>query len=86
MSTGRLMSVVNGFVCRSSCDEAVARKGHDPRNPSGNPVKQAELDARDGRTSKPKIAFDDTASTVSTGPGPLGYRPPGVGLLADVSA
>jgi hypothetical protein len=44
-----MVSVVNGFVCQSGCDEAVARKGRDPRNPKNDPVKAEALAIRDGK-------------------------------------
>jgi hypothetical protein len=44
-----MVSVVNGFVCQTGCDEAVARKGRDPRNPKDNPVKAEALAIRDGK-------------------------------------
>lgn len=44
-----MVSVVNGFVCQTGCDEAVARKGRDPRNPKDNPMKAAALAIRDGK-------------------------------------
>lgn len=45
-----MVSVVNGFVCQTGCDEAVARKGRDPRNPKDNPVKAEALAIRDGKS------------------------------------
>lgn len=38
-----MIKVVNGFVCASSCDVALARKGIDPKNPHNDPVKAEQL-------------------------------------------
>lgn len=46
-----MVSVVNGFVCQTGCDEAIARKGRDPRNPKDNPVKAEALAIQDGKTA-----------------------------------
>lgn len=37
------MQIVNGYVCQTSCDVSVARRGHDPKNPHNDPVKAAQL-------------------------------------------
>lgn len=38
------MRVVNGFVCQSGCDVALAKKGIDPKNPHNDPVKARQLE------------------------------------------
>ena len=63
-----MVSVVNGFVCQSGCDEAVARKGRDPRNPKGDPAKAEALAIRDGKAEATSGAGGARASeTVSFG-------------------
>jgi len=42
-----VFKVVNGFVCTSGCDEHLAKKNIDPRNPRNDPVKQEQLDQND---------------------------------------
>ncbi len=42
-----MFKVVNGFVCTSGCDEHLAKKNIDPRNPRNDPVKQEQLDRND---------------------------------------
>jgi hypothetical protein len=42
------VKIVNGYVCQTSCDVTVAKKGIDPRNPHDDPVKQAQIDAAKG--------------------------------------
>jgi hypothetical protein len=42
------MRIVNGYVCMTSCDEAVARRNIDPKNPHDDPVKAAQLAEKKG--------------------------------------
>ncbi len=49
------VKIINGYVCRTSCDERAAKQGKDPRNPHADPVKQrllAEADALKGKRPK----------------------------------
>jgi hypothetical protein len=63
-----MVSVVNGFVCQSGCDEAMARKGRDPRNPKNDPAKAEALAIRDGKVdANGEVAGAKTARTVSFG-------------------
>jgi hypothetical protein len=39
-----VIQVVNGYLCMTGCDVAAARRGEDPRNPTGDPAKQALID------------------------------------------
>jgi len=52
-----MISVVNGYVCTSSCDAASARAGKDPNAPPGTPPEQS------GKTS----GFDGQPATVLGG-------------------
>jgi hypothetical protein len=68
------MKIVNGHVCATSCDERVARRGVDPRNPREDPVKQAALDAqagkpppRAGTISPDAVSFGGALSGMSAG-------------------
>lgn len=64
-----MVSVINGYVCSSSCDEDIARKGHDPRNPKDNPAKAELLAIRDGKQVETKrVSFGEDTSTVKDGP------------------
>jgi hypothetical protein len=62
------ITVVNGYVCTSSCDEATAKQGKDPNAPPGTPpgvdAKQAA-----GFAGQPATVLDgilkDLASAVS---------------------
>ena len=42
-----MVSIVNGYFCATGCDERLAKKNIDPRNPHNDPVKQEQLDAND---------------------------------------
>lgn len=92
-----MTSIVNGFVCFSCCDEATARKGRDPANPSGDPVKQAQADLRRGRpvadAASPDVlttnavAFGKEQSTVAVSDRPSETaRAPGPALFVDTLA
>lgn len=77
-----MISIVNGYVCRSGCDEAVAKKGRDPRNPSGDPVRTEMLAQRDGKTDvagstdAKALSFGKDQSSVSAGPSSYAARDP----------
>jgi hypothetical protein len=54
------ISVVNGYVCYSSCDASKAKKGQDP-HPSTGLAKDVEEDGSSsslGRTDQPAVVFD----------------------------
>ncbi len=62
-----MISIVNGYVCTSSCDAASARAGKDPNAPPGTPPGQS--DKKPGIDSQPATvlggALKNLASTVS---------------------
>lgn len=53
-----MFKVINGFVCTSGCDERLARKNVDPRNPHNDPVKQEQLDQKDPTKTYEKAVED----------------------------
>jgi hypothetical protein len=53
-----MISVVNGFVCTSSCEAASARHGKDPSAPVGLPP---------GVSTDKKSSFDEQPATVLDG-------------------
>ena len=55
-----MISVVNGYVCSSSCDVEAAKKGKDPSSPTGSP---ADTSSKPGKTS----GFDQQPATVLDG-------------------
>ena len=54
-----MISIVNGYVCTSSCDVASARQGKDPSSPPGSP---AGVSGKDDKSSpfagQPTIVLD----------------------------
>ena len=67
-----MFSVVNGFVCFSSCDEAKAKQGKDP-HPSDatlsgdpNPAKKSAFDGQ------PAAILDGALKELATAGGPVG--------------
>lgn len=53
------ISVVNGYVCYSSCDASKAKKGQDP-HPSTGLAKDVDKESAPsslGRTDKPAVVF-----------------------------
>jgi hypothetical protein len=58
------VSVVNGFVCYSSCDVSKAKKGEDPHpsTGSGNVDKESAASSP-GRADQPAVVFGGSLST-----------------------
>jgi hypothetical protein len=44
-----MISVVNGYVCTSSCEAASAKQGKDPHAPPGTPPGPSEKSGIDGQ-------------------------------------
>jgi hypothetical protein len=55
------LSLVNGYVCYSSCDEAKARAGKDPRSKQAIPEPPSGAGAADG----PAITYGGTLSALN---------------------
>jgi hypothetical protein len=54
-----MISVVNGFVCGSSCDVAAAKKGKDPNAPPGAPSgSSSSTDKTSGFDKQPVTILD----------------------------
>lgn len=72
-----MISVVNGFVCRTCCDVSLARHGHDPRNPHDDPVRAATLAVTDGKAlpGSSSGAIDRSSRMAGAGPSPDDGRP-----------
>lgn len=82
-----MTSIVNGYVCKSSCDIDAARKGRDPRHPNDDLVAAGARTAPEGRIADGFEGRDGTQvqsvasdSEVADHPG----RPPdGLGEIVD---
>ncbi len=70
-----MISVVNGYVCNSSCDVAKAKQGKDPNTPPGAPADASKTNKTSGFAGQPATILDGAlkdsvitnAVTASTG-------------------
>jgi len=54
-----MISIVNGYVCTSSCEAATARAGKDPHAPPGTPPGQSgKTDKTSGFAGQPATILD----------------------------
>lgn len=90
-----MVSIVNGYFCATGCDERLAKKNIDPRNPHNDPVKQEQLDAKDPRKVLEKEIEEAREAGLEAKRDPGGSRDaaggrpqpqPGTGVLVDVYA
>lgn len=56
-----MISVVNGYVCRSSCDVEAAKKGKDPSAPPGAPPGSSSATERTSGFDKQPVTILDGA-------------------------
>ena len=80
-----MISVVNGYVCTSSCEAASARAGKDPNAPPGTPPGQSgKTDKTSGLDGQPATvlagALKDIAAANAIAPA-AGTTPPQKPLL-----
>ncbi len=61
------MQIVNGYVCQTCSDVALAKKGEDPAHPSADPTKAGKTD-KPGQTGQTNTsdASDPTSATQSS--------------------
>ena len=86
-----MISVVNGYVCSSSCDVEAAKKGKDPNAPPGAPPGlSSKTDKTSGFDNQPVTVLDGvltdslTSSAVTVAANTehsTGSQPPSVNLL-----
>lgn len=58
------VSVVNGFVCYSSCDVSKAKQGKDPHPATGpDEVEQEDAPSTPGRADQPAVVLGGSLST-----------------------
>jgi len=60
-----MISVVNGYVCTSSCEAARARQGKDPSAPPGSPP-GVSGDNRSAFTDQPATVFDGSFKNLAS--------------------
>lgn len=88
-----MISVVNGYVCNSSCDVESAKKGKDPSAPPGSPPgTSSKTDKTSGIDQQPVTVLDGALKQLSAAnivsaasasqPAGAGARQPSVNLLA----
>jgi hypothetical protein len=86
-----MISVVNGYVCASSCEAASARQGKDPNAPPGTPAgTSSKTDKTSGFAGQAATMFDgvfkDLAAvstiTAASNAAPSTGTRPSVNLLA----
>ena len=84
-----MISVVNGYVCTSSCEAASARQGKDPNAPPGTPAgASSKIDKTSGFAGQPATILDGalknlvTADAVTAPSDPALSNRPLVSLLA----
>jgi hypothetical protein len=85
------ITIVNGYVCTSGCDEAKAKQGKDPNAPPGTPPDVDSKDKASGLASQPATVLGGilkdlaTANAVTTAsdaaPGNADYRSSSVNRL-----
>ena len=62
-----MISVVNGYVCSSSCDVEAAKKGKDPNAPPGAPPgSSSKIDKTSGFDKQPVTVLDGVLTGSST--------------------
>jgi hypothetical protein len=86
-----MISVVNGYICCSSCDAAKAKQGKDPNAPPGTPLGVDAKDKASGLASQPATVLGGILKDLATvnavtaasaaAPANTDYRSPGVNLL-----
>ena len=75
-----MISVVNGYVCASSCDAASARAGKDPNAPPGTPPGQSgKTDKKSGLDGQSAIVLGGTLKSVVSAVAPAAGATPSNG-------
>jgi hypothetical protein len=65
-----MVSVVNGYVCFSSCDAAAAKQGKDPAAPPGS-ISGASDKKTSSLDSRAATVLDGALKDLASTPGPL---------------
>ena len=82
-----MISVVNGYVCTSSCEAATAREGKDPHAPPGTPPGQSgKTDKSSGFAGQPATILDgalkDLTNAVTPADSTASSQKPTLNVLA----
>jgi hypothetical protein len=64
-----MVSVVNGYVCFSSCDEAKAKQGNDPSVAPGTPSEASDPKKKSAFAGQPTVILDGVLKDVANGTG-----------------
>lgn len=82
-----MVSVINGYVCFTSCDAAAAKQGKDPAAPPGS-ISSRSYDKTSGLDSRPVTVLDgtlkdldNTATAIKTDPSGIAVAKQKVNLL-----
>jgi hypothetical protein len=67
-----MVSVVNGYVCFSSCDEAKAKRGTDPNAKPGTPPDVSDPSKKSAFAEQPSVILDGTLKSLANGARPAG--------------
>ncbi len=65
-----MVSVVNGYVCFSSCDEAKAKRGTDPNAKPGTPPDVSDPSKKSAFAGQPPVILDGLLKGLTTGASP----------------
>jgi hypothetical protein len=85
-----MITIVNGYVCYSSCDEATAKQGKDPHAPPGSLPGTSGKDKTGGFDAQPATVLDgalkdalsaDALKPAGNSQAPGRARPASVNLL-----
>jgi hypothetical protein len=60
------ITIVNGYVCTSCCDEAKAKQGKDPNAPPGTPPGDDSKDKASGLASQPATVLGGILKDLAT--------------------
>ena len=62
-----MVSVVNGYVCFSSCDVAKAKQGNDPNVVPGTPPEASNLKRKSAFAGQPTVILDGVLNGQANG-------------------
>ena len=62
-----MVSVVNGYVCFSSCDEAKAKQGNNPNVVPGAPPEASDRKKKSAFAGQPTVILDGVVKDLANG-------------------